>query len=157
MSELDILFPQPRLVAVRRADAEQPENVPVRPLTVAQIPPILRLIGNEIWPLLQDSALAGEDGSFDVEFIVAQGGEQLIEAVAIAVGRTPEWAGTLYPDSFLELLSLVLEVNADFFFQRMLPRLKVLREEVAARARAKAPAGSTASPSSSTTDTPRPS
>lgn len=150
--ELDVLFPQPRTLRVRRADA-QPEDLLVRPLTVAQIPPILRLVGNEIWPLLHEAMLA-EGETIDLEYVVAQGGEQLIEAVAIAVGRDAGWAGTLYPDAFIELLSLVLEVNADFFFQRMLPRLKMLREELAARA--KAQAGSTTSPSSSTTDTPRP-
>lgn len=89
------------------------KHVTVAPLKVRQIPPFMRAVG----PASQ-ALFAG-----DVAAAVALHGEALIEAVAVATGEQAEWLGDLDADEFLRLVGEVVEVNADFFGQRVVPEL----------------------------------
>lgn len=50
-------------------------------------------------------------------------GDSLITAIAVATNEPPEWLGDLLPDDFVRLVTTVLEVNADFFMERVTPAL----------------------------------
>ena len=55
--------------------------------------------------------------------LLAEHGEAVIDAVAIASRRPPEWVTNLALDDAVRLAEAVFEVNADFFIQRVLPSL----------------------------------
>ena len=121
MDGADILVPETVTLTVAGVAVE------VRPLTVGQIPAVLR-------------ALKGVDFSAgiaadDLPRLLEAHGEQLIEAVAIAVKRTTEFVSNLDPVEFLTLASKVVEVNADFFAHRLAPVLAEVMQRVAAAAK----------------------
>ena len=55
--------------------------------------------------------------------LMADHGEAVIDAVAIASRRPKEWVAELGLDEAVRLAEAVFEVNADFFIQRVLPSL----------------------------------
>ncbi len=67
--------------------------------------------------------------------LIAENGEALIDALAIATRRPREWIAALELDDAIKLASEVFEVNADFFIQRLLPSVT----EAAARLEARMP------------------
>lgn len=105
---LDTFVTEPRMVA---AGGKQ---VAVAPLRVRQIPPFARAIAPAM------SAIAGGH----MQDVIIAHGESLVRAVAIATGESEEWLGDLTADEFLALASAVVEVNADFFGQRVAPMLE---------------------------------
>jgi hypothetical protein len=67
--------------------------------------------------------LAALEGDVDVVGLITHHGESMILAVALATGLTVEQIEAGDVDAFAELLAVVLEVNADFFAKRVVPRL----------------------------------
>ena len=53
-------------------------------------------------------------------------------AVAVATGAEPEWLDELEPTDFLRLVQAVVEVNGDFFVQRLTPLIVALQAQMAA-------------------------
>jgi hypothetical protein len=117
MDGLDTLIPLPTWVPVSLPTGGS-ETVEVRPLTVGQIPGFVRAAG----PVLK----AFGSGEVDWLTLVAEHGEGLIEAVAIAIGRPRAWVADLTVDALIELATTVLTVNGDFFAQRVGPALSRL-------------------------------
>ena len=65
--------------------------------------------------------------------IMADGGDDILKLVQLAVpGKPPEWWGKLQPDDGVALIAAVLEVNRDFFTQRLEAPLKKLTEAIGA-------------------------
>lgn len=113
MNELDVLVPEP--VSMLVGD----EVIEIRPLTVGQIPAVVR-------------AMKGVTLDFsDVLTLVDVHGDRLIEAVALCVGKPADWAAALPADEFVELARRVVEVNGDFFIRRVMPKISALLETVA--------------------------
>ena len=50
-------------------------------------------------------------------------GDDLLSAIAIAVGKPREWVDDLAADEAILLAAKVIEVNADFFTQTVIPKL----------------------------------
>lgn len=92
------------------------EEIEVAPMTVGQLPAFARAIRGVPLNL---------EGEIDVVALVGDHGDQIAEAVAIAVGRPTAWISGLALDEFAQLAAAVLEVNADFFAQRVLPGMTV--------------------------------
>jgi len=91
------------------------ERLEIRPLTVGQLPAFTRAIrGIELLWTAEE---------LDVMALVADHGEALINAVAIATCRPVVWVAGLGADAFIALVSAILELNADFFVRRVLPGL----------------------------------
>ena len=109
MSDLDTLFPAPVEVVIRG------ETLALAPLKVGQLPAFLRAIG----PAMQ--SLAGE--SIDWLALFGAHGEDLLSAIAIAVGKPRAWVDDLAADEALLLAAKVIEVNADFFTRTVIPKL----------------------------------
>jgi hypothetical protein len=109
---LDAFLPQARSVSVGG------RTLSILPLRVKQIPAFAKAIA----PAMSRIA------SGDIIGAVAEHGEQIIDAVSIATGAERDFVEALEADAFLELASVVMEVNADFFARRVLPALEKMSE-----------------------------
>lgn len=131
-------------VSVPREIVVGGKTLQITPLRVRQIPAFLREVGPA------GSLLMGGN----VAQAVALHGEGIARAMAVATGESEDSIGDLLPDAFLELVGVVMEVNADFFGQRVAPQIAALQKSAAARMTAtKATHGETPSPSLSDTAT----
>ena len=90
------------------------ERLELTPLKVGDVPAFARAI---------QPAAASLSASPDWLELLALHGEAVVEAVAIASRRPPEWVRDLEIDDAVRLAESVFEVNADFFIQRVLPSL----------------------------------
>ena len=62
--------------------------------------------------------------------IAAEGGEDLIQLLCIAIKKPRAWFDTIASDEGLQLMATVIEVNRDFFVQRMSPVLAKFNQVV---------------------------
>ena len=88
------------------------ERLELTPLKVGDVPAFARAI---------QPAAASLSASPDWLELLVLHGEAVVEAVAIASRRPPEWVRDLELDDAVRLAEAVFEVNADFFIQRLLP------------------------------------
>lgn len=109
MSDLDKLVPQDFEITLAG------EAVSVKPLKVGQMPAFLRAIT----PVMQQ---IGGDG-IDWLALFGQQGDDLLTAVAIAIGKPRAWVDDLTADEAILLAAKVIEVNADFFTRTVMPKL----------------------------------
>jgi hypothetical protein len=109
MSDLDTLVPQATEVVIGG------ETVRLSPLKVGQLPGFLRAIS----PVMQQISSA------DIDWLSLFGerGDDLLSAIAIAVGKPRVWVDELAADEAILLAAKVIEVNADFFTRTVMPRL----------------------------------
>lgn len=125
------------------------ERLDIRPLTVGQVPRLVRTARPVVDALLalEDLPDASSAGFLDVVIdLIANHGEQIQAALAIAVDRDQAFIAGGNLAEFTALASSVVEINRDFF----VPRLALLQ---AGLARAKRGDGLTPSSSSSSTAT----
>lgn len=109
---LDVYVPEPRVIEAGG------KTLQILPLKVRQIPAFARHITPVVGPLLSGEFLEA----------MAVGGEDLVQAVRVATGEPEAWLADLYPQDFLVIVAAVVEVNADFFAQRVLPALDLAVE-----------------------------
>ena len=130
MSELETMVPQ----GIELLIAGEP--LLVKPLKVGQLPGFLRAIS----PVMQQMA------STEIDWLGLFGerGDDLLSAIAIAVGKPRAWVDELAADEAILLAAKVIEVNADFFTRTVMPRLDGLITQASTVAAA-ATAGSTPS------------
>jgi len=129
MSDLDTLIPHSIELVI------DGEPLAIKPLKVGQMPAFLRAIT----PVMQ--RLTG--GEIDWLALFGERGDDLLSAIAIAVGKPRAWVDELAADEAILLAAKVIEVNADFFTRTVIPRIDGLFARVTA-VQAKA-AGSTPS------------
>lgn len=129
---LDILDPPDRRVKVGGVE------IVVRPLTIGQLPRFVRAIQGAMPQL--------SDGDLNWVSLVADHGEGLIAAAAVATGQDPKDIEALPPDEFVLLCGAIFEINCDFFLQRFAPAMERASDRiVAATARIETGAGEIAS------------
>ncbi len=109
MSDLDNLVPQTVELVI------DGEPLAIRPLKVGQLPAFLRAIT----PVMQ---YLGGDG-IDWLALFGERGDDLLTAIAIAVGKPRAWVDELAADEAILLAAKVIEVNADFFTRTVIPRI----------------------------------
>ena len=90
------------------------ERLELTPLKVGDVPAFAHAV---------QPVAASLSASPDWLALLAEHGEAVIDAVAIASRRPPEWVTNLALDDAVRLAEAVFEVNADFFIQRVLPSL----------------------------------
>lgn len=88
------------------------ERIDLTPLKVGEVPAFARAVQ----PLA-----ASLSASPDWLALLADHGDAVIEAIAIASRRPRDWVAGLDLDDAVRLTESVFEVNADFFIQRLLP------------------------------------
>ena len=90
------------------------ERLELTPLKVGDVPAFARAV---------QPVAASLSASPDWLALLAEHGEAVIDAVAIASRRPLEWVTNLALDDAVRWAEAVFEVNADFFIQRVLPSL----------------------------------
>ena len=88
------------------------EHLDLTPLKVGEVPAFARAV---------QPIAASLSASPDWLTILAEHGEAVIAAIAIATRRPVDWVAGLDLDEAVCLAELVFGVNADFFIRRLLP------------------------------------
>lgn len=113
--DLGVLDPAPRRVTLSSGLA-----VDVTPITVRQLVPFVRALG--------PARDAMADGDVDLWDLIADYGEDLQEAVAVALALPLSAVSDLLSIDFLDCLNAVMEINRDFFASWLLaPTMKAAR------------------------------
>ena len=113
------------------------ERLEIRPLTIGQIPRLLRA-AQPVVDAIIDSQVLASDSSDDgllgfVMTLLGEHGEAVIEALAIITGKPTEHIADGDLAESAELAMKVAKVNRDFFDQRLGPLLRrALNGEAAA-------------------------
>lgn len=109
MSDLEKLIPQATELAI------QGETLAIMPLKVGQMPAFLRAI----------TPVMNHLNRSEIDWIALFGerGDDLLSAIAIAVKKPRSWVDDLAADEAIVLAAKVIEVNADFFTQTVMPKL----------------------------------
>lgn len=110
MDDIETMIPQPMEVEIRG------EAVSISPLKVRQLPGVLRRLRG-LWRHFE-----GE--SPDVMEMLAESSDDLIDAVSVAVEKPRQWIEDLQLNEMIQLVSAVIEVNADFFSRAVLPEIR---------------------------------
>lgn len=118
MDDIDKLLPQPLELTLGG------ESLQVLPIKARQLPSMLRASGS-FYHLLGGAA------EMDIPSLIAQGGDSVLDAVAIGLGKPREWVGELDCAELVRAATAVLEVNADFFIQAVLPELEKAKQRIA--------------------------
>ena len=73
---------------------------------------------------------ASETGELQVLDVIAEGGEDVLKLVKLAVKKPHDWWVTVLPDDGLALTTAVLQVNKDFFTERLQGPLEALMKAI---------------------------
>lgn len=109
MSDLDTLAPASVKLIVGG------EAIALKPLKVGQMPAFLRAVS----PVMQSLSKP----EIDWLALFGERGDDLLSAIAIAVGKPRDWVDDLAADEAILLAAKVIEVNADFFTRTVIPKL----------------------------------
>ena len=109
MTDLEKLIPQALELTVNG------ETLAIKPLKVGQMPAFLRAIS----PVMQHLSRT----EIDWLTLFGERGDDLLSAIAIAVGKPRQWVDELAADEAILLAAKVIEVNADFFTRTVMPKL----------------------------------
>jgi hypothetical protein len=101
------------------------ETLQIKPLKIGQVPAFLRAIT----PALQ--ALGKQP--VDWLALFSRHGENLLDAISVAVGKSRGWVDGLDADDAVALVATIIEVNADFFTRHLLARLDSVFTRMAER------------------------
>lgn len=129
----DALPPTPQKLIVAGQTLE------ITPLKVGELPGFARAI-RPIADQLVNQALQEPDWLQ----ILCDHGDSLVQALAIATRMSVSWVRDLAPDDAIELAEAVFAANADFFIQRVVPRITQAAQRLPTRIH-----GATPSPGSS--------
>jgi hypothetical protein len=88
------------------------ERIELTPLKVGEVPAFARAV---------QPIAASLSASPDWLALLAEHGQALIEAIALASRRPVDWVAVLDLDEAVRLAEAVFGVNADFFIRRLLP------------------------------------
>ena len=95
-------------------------DIVVEPLRIGQLPAFTRAIRSCGGLLLAVADGAEPDAML---FQIAEHGDAIIEACAVATRQDVTRIADLTPDEFIALIAAVIGVNRDFFARRMNPEL----------------------------------
>jgi hypothetical protein len=123
--DLKALFPGQEVVAGG-------ETIKVSPFAFGQLPKVAKCFAS-----IKDVIEGG-----DLIVIASVGGEDLIELLCLAAKKARSWFDTLPADEGLALMAAVIQVNRDFFVQRMSPVLQRLTQAVNGTGAPSSPASS---------------
>lgn len=114
--DLETFAPEPRVLDVAG------RRVRILPLRARQFPKFTRLVSS-LLPLI----LAG-----DLVLVMLDHYDAARDCIGVATDTEAAWLDDLAADEFLALLTVVVEVNADFFTARLGPAIKAANEKIAA-------------------------
>lgn len=122
MSDLDVLAPAGAQVEFGG------ERLDIQPLTVGQLPRMVRLVRPFLPALGRIEEMVDAEGG-DAKLlgellgIIDEHGDLVIDALAVACRVKSDFIAGGQLDDFVRLAKVVIEVNRDFFAQRLAPLL----------------------------------
>jgi len=99
------------------------ETIAIRPLKFGQLIKAIKIMA----PIIR--LAEGVDQEMGLERILAEAPEALVEVAILCTGKPRPWFEALESDQGVDVLGAVLEVNKDFFDQRLGEKLRGLREK----------------------------
>ena len=121
VDEIEVLF------ETRRTFTVNGEEIAIRPFSFGELPIVIGLlkgVGSYFAMHQGKGTLNSVEGMMD---IISAGGENLIQALALNVGKKRDWFNTVSPEDGVKLMEEFLVVNLAFFTNRVLPALKILK------------------------------
>lgn len=106
MDDFDALPPVPVMLDIGG------DTLELTPIRVGEVPALIQAVRPFVGQL---------SATPDWLALLAEHGEDLLRAIAIASRRPTEWVAALAMDDAVRLATAVFEVNADFFMQRLAP------------------------------------
>jgi hypothetical protein len=103
------------------------EVVTIRPFSFGELPIVISLlkgVGSQFAYYQQKGTLNTVEGMMDV---IAAGGENLIQALALNTGKPREFFNKISPEDGVRIMQDFLMMNISFFTQRVLPVIKGLK------------------------------
>ncbi len=110
MSDFDAFPPTPQSMEIAGVE------LAITPIRVGEIPALLAAVRPFAHRLV--------DGEPDWLELLADHGEALITAIAVASRQPQDWVAVLEMDDAIRLATTLFEVNADFFVQRVVPTIQ---------------------------------
>ncbi|MDI6750045.1 MAG: hypothetical protein QMD73_07710 [Rhodocyclaceae bacterium] len=101
-------------------DELDPRGLAIQPVSVGDLPAFLKAIE----PVVKELA------SGDVLGALMRHADAVIEATAIGAKVDRAWLEAQQPDVLVDLASKIIEANADFFVQRVLPVIQATAERL---------------------------
>lgn len=102
------------------------ETVTVKPFTFGQLPKVMKLMNKLSAPVM------AAEGKVDTNMLfglLAEGSDDLVQLISSSSGLSIQTINMLQPDEGIELLAAFVEVNGNFFVQKVLPLIQKLVEK----------------------------
>lgn len=114
---LSKIFPAKKITV-----AEMPFEI--KPFSFGQLPKLMKLM-EKIAPTVQLAVREGKEKEVSTYLsILSTGGEDLLQLMADSIKAPKEFVDNLDSDEGIKLLIEFVEVNKDFFIQRVLPLIQ---------------------------------
>lgn len=126
MSELSTLFPQGKTIVI--GDKE----FTIKPFKLGQLPSVFKCIepiSVKLFSAINDQSINSPAVIVD---LISVGGEHIIDLIKISTNETRLWVEELDLDQAVDVFTVILEVNADFFIHKVLPKLNQQMDRVKA-------------------------
>ena len=127
MDDLDILQPEPKIVCIQNEDIE------ITPLKFKQFGVFIRTVK----PIVScvNEMINQDESQMTVQIaeLLSEHCDNVLKAVSIATGKSEDWVGQLNLADAIDLTQTVIEVNLDFFVQRMMPTFNQAVQNLTAR------------------------
>ncbi len=146
-TSLDVIFPDSRTITIARPGATEPETLAVYALPVqkwkqgfkyiAQIAPML---GFDLFAVAsgevseEEAAEQPIDTQKIYDALMGEGGDLIIEFLAFATDKQVSFFDNMY-DEIIDIMVAVIELNLNFFVQKLLPKVLEGTQMVVATAR----------------------
>lgn len=98
--------------------------VTIKPLVFGQFPKASKLAQGIAAPLMEAYANQTADSAAAIISVLSEGGEDFIALIALGINKPRSFFDTLPFDDGVKLAQAFIEVNLDFFTQRVLPLLQ---------------------------------
>ena len=133
MTDLETLFPGREITVGKEALTLQPFTFGQLPKAAKLLQPISVSLGST--GVFSVGKVDGEvqfglasDWPMRIVDLLAAGGDGLLDFIAFAANKPREWVDGLGADDGVALTKALLEVNADFFVQRVLPMFGLVQK-----------------------------
>jgi hypothetical protein len=105
--------------------------IEIRPIRMRQIVPLLSALDalGEGMPKADEIAALEPEGWIA---LIREHGEGVMPIVSIVTGCTLDELGDMDPAEFLHVVTIAIEVNSDFFTERLAPRVRALTDAIRA-------------------------
>lgn len=117
--DLATLIPDGQKVTISTDGAGNSEELHIRPFVWKQFRQVARLVQ----PIQMHT---DDNGDLNLMKLVGDHGEEVTDIIVVATGKPKEWVDDLNLTSILPLAAAILQVNRDFFSQKLGPQLREL-------------------------------